>query len=124
MTDASPLPRDVEQLLRGKIRSLTQLETLLLVRGGPHTAADVARSLGISQLHAEDELMQLVAVRLVRAEGATYTLAASSRTATTIDAIAGLYPTYRVAISSAIFSKKDARSRSFSEAFRIRRDAE
>lgn len=120
MTDGSPLPKDVEQLLRRRLRSLTQLDALLLVRNGPRTATDVARALRISESHAEDELMSLVAHRLLAADGATYSYSPSSKARSTIEAIAGLYPTYRLAIAKVIFSKEDSRLRSFSDALRLR----
>ena len=108
MSDASPLPGDVERLLRRRLRSLTQLETLLLVRSGPQTATDVARALRISQPHAEDELTALVALPFISAEGAAYSYAASARTRATIDALAGLYPTYRTAVAQVIFGGAQA----------------
>lgn len=120
MPDGSPLPRDVEQLLRRRMRSLTQLDTLLLVRNGPQTASDVARALRISESHAEDELMSLVAHRLLAADGDLYSFSPSTKARATIDALASLYPTYRLAIAKVIFSKEDARLRSFSDALRLR----
>ena len=120
MSDASPLPVDVELLLRRRLRSLTQLETLLLVRSGSQTATDVARALRISESHAEDELMALVALRLAAVDGPAYSYAASTKARATIDALGELYPKYRVAIAQAIFSTHDGRSRSFSDASRLR----
>ena len=123
MSEHSPLPPDVDVFLRRKLRSLTQLETLLLLRREPQTAQGVARALRISELHAEDELLNLVALRLASAEGPTYTFDASAKLRATIDTLDSLYPTYRVPISTAIFSKDDTRIRSFSDAFRLRGDS-
>ena len=105
MSDASPLPGDVE---------------LLLLRSGPQTSSDVARALRISESHAEDELVALVALRLAAADGPVYSYAASAKARATVDALAELYPTYRVAIAQAIFSTQDGRSRSFSDGPRLR----
>lgn len=113
MSDSSLIPTDVEQLLRRRIRSLTQLETLLLLGMGPKTAADIARALRISEAQAQVELMSLVAVRLASDDGPTYTYAATARVRQTVDELAPLYPTYRVAIAAAIFSElRDRRRRS------------
>lgn len=120
VSDASPLPGDVELLLRRRLRSLTQLDTLLLVRSGPQTSTDVARALRISESHAEEELGELVALRLAAVDGSVYSYAASPRARATIDALAELYPTYRVAIAQAIFSTQDGQTRSFSDASRLR----
>ena len=120
MSDASPLPGDVELLLRRRLRSLTQLETLLLVRSGPQTTTDVARALRIAESHAEDELMSLVRLRLAATDGPVYSYAASAKARATVDALAELYPAYRVAITQAIFSSPDGGSRSFSDASRLR----
>ena len=109
MSDPSAIPGDVELLLRRRIRSLTQLETLLLLRSAPLTASDVASALRISEEHAEDELMSLVSSRLAAADGAEYRYAATPKVRATVDALAPLYPTYRVAISAAIFSELRAR---------------
>lgn len=123
MADASPLPEDVETLLHSRLRSLTQLETLLLVRSAPQTAADIARALRISESHAEDELLSLVALRLLRGDGPLYVYAASAKSRATIDTLAALYPTYRVAVSRAIFSTRFSSrdgDRWFSDASRLR----
>ena len=124
MTESSALPKDVDQLLRRRIRSLTQLETLLLLRAAPRTAADVSRELRISEVHAEDELLSLVAMRVAKLDDSSYSYAPTPKTRATIDALAALYPTYRVAISAAIFSRVDTRTRSFSDAFRLRNDGD
>jgi predicted transcriptional regulator len=113
MAHPSALPTDVEHLLRTRIRSLTQLEALLLLRAGPRSAADVARALRITEAHAEDELTSLVAVRLAAAEGSRYRYATTPRIRATVDVLAPLYPTYRVAIAAAMFSElRDRRRRS------------
>ena len=111
MSDASTIPRDVELLLRRRIRSLTQLETLLLLRSAPQSARDVASALRISEEHAEDELMSLVSARLAAADGPVYRYAGTSKARATVETLAALYPTYRVAISAAIFSELRARRR-------------
>ena len=109
VSDVSAIPADVEVFLRRRIRSLTQLETLLLLRSAPRTARDVASALRISEAHAENELLSLVSGRLAAAEGAEYIYAATAKVRAIIDELLPLYPTYRVAISAAIFSELRAR---------------
>ena len=88
----------------GKTYTFKLRQGALWSDGSPVTAGDVSRALRLSEAHAEDELMSLVGLRLVAADGAVYSYAPTAKVRATVDALADLYPMYRIAVAQAIFS--------------------
>jgi DNA-binding HxlR family transcriptional regulator len=99
-----PLAADVVQFLHDRVQSVTQLEILLAVRNGPSTSMDIARALGISALHATEEIRRMERSRLVERDDVTVSLRPDERLTSTVDELAGLYPRYRLAVTRAIFA--------------------
>jgi hypothetical protein len=101
----SPLPDHAVTFLQRKIDTMTQLETMLALHRGATTASEVARQLRIADRHATDELARLTSQGLVAADGSSYRInALTASDAKALDDLDRLYPTYRFAIVSAIFS--------------------
>jgi DNA-binding transcriptional ArsR family regulator len=118
------LPPEIRRFIDRYIDSVARLEVLLVVfRSGSHlVATDVARALKIHVEHASAELEALTRAGLVRAEPDGVVLADEPRQRARIEELASLYGTYRVSITTQIFSKPGESIRSFSDAFRLRRE--
>lgn len=116
-------PSGLRAFIERCLTSALQLEVLLLLHGERRTwtATDVSRRLQVEVDHAETAMAHLARNGLVAREDAGYRLAPTRpRDADLIDTLAELYPTYRVAVISIIFSKPAGPIRDFSEAFRLR----
>lgn len=117
-------PSGLRAFIERCLTSAIQLEVLLLLHGERDrtwTATDVSRRLQVEVDQAETAIAHLAGNGLVAREDAGYRLApARPRDADLVDTLAELYPTYRVAVISIIFSKPAGPVRDFSEAFRLR----
>ncbi|MGH8992610.1 MAG: hypothetical protein ACRDZ7_13970 [Acidimicrobiia bacterium] len=119
------LPSEVRALIVRHLTSGAQLEILLLLHRHQEqswSAADVGRELRIDVEQAAWALSRLSADGLFAGdEESGYRFEPRlRRKATAVDALAALYPTYRVAIISLIFSKPSGPMQDFSDAFRLR----
>lgn len=119
-------PSEVRAFIERHITTGAQLEVLLLLHGDPDrhwTAAAVGRELRIDAEQSEKALARLAADGLLTLEEPGYRFAPHrTRKAELVATLAALYPTYRVAIISLIFSKPSGPIRDFSEAFRLKEE--
>ncbi|HEY3239881.1 MAG TPA: hypothetical protein VGL92_09985 [Acidimicrobiia bacterium] len=121
------LPSEVRAFIVRHLSSGAQLEVLLLLHRHPDrswAAAAVGRELRIDKEQAGWALSRLAADGLFGGdEESGYRFEPRlRRKAGAVDALAALYPTYRVAIVSLIFSKPSGPMRDFSDAFRLREE--
>lgn len=123
------LPDDVVRFLRAHIESVMQLEVLLHLRsapGEPHEPHVLSRELGGSVDAAIGCLTTLERSGLiVRDDPAelSYRYAPSdAELAEAVDAVADTYAKRKVAVVTEIFSQPKDDLRSFSDAFRLRKD--
>jgi hypothetical protein len=128
----SELPDDVRQFVVCNISSVTQLETLLLLRGDRErewTADEMSHALRAAVRGMADQLSELVSEGLVYL---TYSPEARYRYRPSADEpldslvgrLAELYQERRVAVISLIYSEPVNKARSFADSFRIRKDKE
>jgi len=125
----SDLPPDVRDFLRQHIPTVMALEVLLHVRAhdAVQTPGDVSRQVGGSVDAAISCLSGLERSGLVeRLDDETelrYRYAPRTRELRRdVDAVADTYARRKVAVVSAIFSQPEDPLRSFSDAFRLRKD--
>ncbi|HEY1922150.1 MAG TPA: hypothetical protein VGG44_05240 [Tepidisphaeraceae bacterium] len=123
------IPEPVRAFIAAHIDSVVQLEILLLLHQSSSrafAAEDVARELRIEPAWAGPCLADLSARgMLVAGDGADpkYRFQPSSPgLQETIDQVSVAYATHRVRVTTLIFAKPPGALRSFSDAFRIRRD--
>ncbi|HEX7084236.1 MAG TPA: hypothetical protein VF186_09000 [Gaiellaceae bacterium] len=119
------IPEPVQRLIGRCIRSVEQLELLLLLR---HDSArswspeEAARQLYTAPQSAELRLGELVRARLVERDGDRYRYAADAATDTVVGDLERVYRTHRSRIIAMIFDKPPAPVQAFADAFRLRRD--
>ena len=121
------IPKEARELIGRHIHSVAQLELLLYVRerAGEHVTADgVSRAQKISAEMAADLLSDLAARGFVSGSEQGYVYDVKPSLARGVDALAGAYGTYRVAIINLIFTGPSESIRNFADAFRLRRDEE
>lgn len=125
------IPPEVREFIRRDIRSVVQLEVLLLLHRTLErawTVAEVSHELGIDPEIAETELASLEQLQLIRTGETTpisYQYGPKDRNKRIIvEELAASYAKQRVAIFSFILSESDSRIRRFAEAFRLIRGAE
>ena len=121
------LPSEVRALIVRHLTSGAQLEVLLLLhrdRDRAWSAAAVGRELRIDSEQAAWSLSRLARDGLLAGDGESgYRFEPRvRRKANAVDALAALYPTYRVAIISLIFSKPSGPMQDFADAFRLREE--
>lgn len=123
------IPDVVRTFVAQHIDSAELLETLLLVHSGPErawTPEEVARSIYTVPAGATRRLEQLVELGLAQSDGApdpAYRYAPSRPAlATQVDALAEAYRRARVAVINLIYNKPPDPLRSFSDAFKLRKD--
>jgi hypothetical protein len=121
-------PKEVQAFVERHLTSGAQLEVLLLLHADAArtwTPAAVGRELRIDPDQAEVALARLAADKLLRREEGGYCFApVGAKKGALVDALARLYPAYRLRIVSFIFSKPARPMRDFSDAFRLREDAD
>jgi hypothetical protein len=123
------LPEDVQQLLKEQIRSIEQLEILLLLREAPEktwTAATVYQTVRSSERSVSATLDHLARSGfLSRSEGsppAFQYAPQSTDLGVTVGRLAHLYVERRVRIVEAIYSERVSAVDEFAKAFRLRKD--
>jgi hypothetical protein len=129
-TDLMPdeIPAAVQQFVADHIRSIAQLELLLLMhreRQRSWTIADAAKELYTAVSMTEPMLESLRAIGLVSLQGDQYQYAPKSKSLDqTVDDLAQLYQQRRVTIVNLIYSAPVQKLQDFADAFRIRRPPE
>jgi len=120
------IPPDVRQFVRREIKSVLQLEVLLLLHRTRHrawTVMEVSQELGIDPEIAEEQILSLMQLGLIQAMnripiGYSYD-PEDQNEEIIIDNLALSYAKQRVAIFSLILSESNSRIRRFAEAFRL-----
>lgn len=122
------LPADVRHLLTEHIRSIEQLEILLLLRDGASrcwTPAEVYQVVQSSERSVENTLASLHKQGLiVTAQGdAAYRFGPRSRQLEeTVSNLAHFYSERRVRVVEAIYAERPSEVDAFAKAFRLRKD--
>jgi hypothetical protein len=127
IVSAAELPSEVRAFIVRHLTSGAQLQVLLLLHGYQDRSwspAAVGRELRIDLEQASWALSRLAADGLLAGDDeAGYRFETRvRRKAHAVDVLAALYPTYRVAIISLIFSKPSGAMSDFSDAFRLREE--
>lgn len=128
MTRGEAIPPDVKQFLADHIRSVEQLEILLLLRQQPDRTwpiAELAQAMYGPEDSAARQLGRLVASGLVARDGeaATFRYAPlSPNLAATIDRLAHTYSERRVAVLTSLAEGPMENVHAFSAAFRLRKE--
>ena len=123
------IPDDIRQFILSSIDSIAQLEALLLLRGHPQEAwnvAAVARRLYITEHEALPLLAHLCEQGLVVLRDPKATEFAyqpqSDQLTQLVDRLAELYAKHLVPVTNLIHSKPRTRIQEFADAFRLRKD--
>ena len=130
MPSPGELPSDVLQLLRERIRSIEQLEILLLLRESGDrmwTAGEVYKQVRSSERSVAQTLQGLCSKGLLFCDAATSQFRFEPQTEAlrvTIDQLADLYAERRVRVVEAIYSEPLDAVDEFAKAFRLRKDSD
>ncbi len=123
------IPRDVEAFVSAHLKSVAQLEILLLLHAQEHTSLrphDVAEELRIDEQWAGAEMERLHRHGLFARNtegGEAYRYEPEARqTRAAVDALAKAFKTHRVAVITAIFATPADSVGRFADAFKLRRD--
>jgi hypothetical protein len=123
------LPAPVKQLLSRHIRSVEQLEVLLLLRSQPQrawTAAEVYDVIRSSQTSIAARLHAFASDGLaVEEQGSPPTFRFAPKdenTRSAVDQTAAAYQTWRIRVIEAIFAPEADPAQSFADAFKLRKD--
>lgn len=123
MTSAG-IPEDVRDFVAAAIRSVEQLEVLLLLERDPDrdwSAGEVSAELRTQERSAGAWLAQLETRGLLAENGGRYRYAAREPERATVASLRRCYEVYRVRLIGLIFERQDDAIQSFADAFRIRR---
>lgn len=122
------LPEHLNRFLAEKIRSVSQLEMLLLVRSAPDrawSADEICRALYIAPEMCIEQLEQLRASGLFAtgtAPGQYQYAPQDPALADTMAELAVMYHQRRVTVITAIYSEPTDKIRTFADAFRLRKE--
>ncbi len=122
------LPSAVKQLLARHIRSVEQLEVLLLLRSQPARAWRSAEVYDVIRSSAPSISARLDAFSaagfLAKEEGTpqTYRYAPSADLRSAVDETAAAYQTWRVRVIEAIFAPESDPVQNFADAFKLRKE--
>ena len=123
MTSAG-IPKDVRDFVAATIRSVEQLEVLLLLHGSAErdwSAAEVSAELRTQEQSSAAWLAQLEASGLLGESDGRYRYAPRAAQRPTVDSLRHCYEVYRVRLIGLIFERQDDAIQSFADAFRFRR---
>jgi predicted transcriptional regulator len=128
---ASGVPEHVRQFLLAHIRSIEQLEVLLLLRAAPERewrAEEVNSELGSSVASISGRLALLASEGLLAARGEggrrSYRYEPTAASRATIDDLAAAYRERRLAVIEIVYERPDSDAASFSDAFKLTRSKE
>ena len=122
------LPTSVQQFLSKYIRSLEQLEVLLLLRNSASrswTSAEVYEIVRSSRASVEERLGSFVQLGfLAREPGppSSFRYAPKGNLGAAVDETAGAYQKWRVRVIEAIFTPVVDPAQRFADAFKVRKD--
>ena len=122
------LPTSVQQFLSKYIRSLEQLEVLLLLRNNANrswTSAEVYEVVRSSRSSVEERLESFVQLGFLAKESgppATFCYAPAENLGAAVDETAGAYQKWRVRVIEAIFTPVVDPAQRFADAFKVRKD--
>jgi hypothetical protein len=124
------LPPEIERFLIAHVDSIAQLEILHLLQDAPaaeHTAAAIARTLGVDAAWAAAELENLANLGFVvpSPNGAAPAFRYAPRTselADTLEQVLRAFRERRVTVIDFVASKPSRHIRGFADAFRLRKD--
>lgn len=122
------LPVSVQQFLSKYIRSLEQLEVLLLLRNNPQrswTASEVYEIVRSSRSSVEERLENFIQLRFLTKEAGpppTFRYAPSDNLGAAVDETANAYQKWRVRVIEAIFTPAEDPAQRFADAFKVRKD--
>jgi hypothetical protein len=126
---ADALPPAVKQLLSQYIRSVEQLEVLLLVQSQPNrawTAGEVYDVIRSSKASVEERLKAFTSFGfLVEEPGPPARFRYAPKDAelrTAVEATASVYQTWRIRVIEAIFAPEIDPVQSFADAFKLRKE--
>ena len=123
------IPDNVRTLIASHINSVVQLELLLLLHAQParaRTARDISNELRVDPGWVTTQLRDLCSSGLLACQDASSPAfqyaPASPAIADAVSGLAQTYATHRVTVIGLIFSKPVDPIRSFTDAFRLRKD--
>ena len=120
------IPTDIQRFILTSIDSVPHLEAILLLRGseGPWTAANMAKSLFITERKAEEILADLCKAGFSSVdESGTFRYdPISEKLRETMDELSQIYPKNLVQVSHLIHGKLDRQAKSFGDAFKWKKD--
>lgn len=123
------LPPEVSALIARHIDSVVRLEVLLYLHGrapGRETAEAAAKELRVDAVWASGQLEELCArgfANFDESSPRTYQYAPSTaQLASSVEALANAFAQRRVAVIAAIYSQPPDPLRTFSDAFKLRKD--
>jgi hypothetical protein len=124
-----PIPAGTQRFILANIKSVAEVEALLLLRSTPEqawSAPALAQRLYIDPLQTADILKQLAERQFLVGDSggeATYRYQpGSAELRDGIDRLAQVYATHLIAVTELIHSKSKSRVQEFANAFRIRKD--
>jgi hypothetical protein len=122
------LPTSVQQFLSKYIRSLEQLEVLLLLRDNANrswTSSEVYEVVRSSRSSVEERLESFVQLGFLAKETgspSTFRYAPRENLGAEVDETAGAYQKWRVRVIEAIFTPVIDPAQRFADAFKVRKD--
>ena len=121
------IPQEIQQFITNHVRSVEQLEILLLIHGTPHkiwSVQSVYSSILSSKSSVERWLEEFVRTGFCQKttdEPANYFFSASGEIELRLSALAELYKIKPARVIEAIFKKDLGAAQSFADAFKIKR---
>jgi DNA-binding IclR family transcriptional regulator len=122
------LPTSVQQFLSKYVRSLEQLEVLLLLRNSPNrswTSAEVYEVVRSSRASVEERLESFVQLGFLAKENGpptTFRYAPTESLGAAVDETASAYQKWRVRVIEAIFTPVVDPAQRFADAFKVRKE--
>ena len=127
MTD--DFPSEIRQFISANIKSVADLEAVLLLRkhrDRAWTAAEVSQTLATSQEMATAQLRGLhereILALIVDSTGESFQYRPAADLEAKAEALASLYRERRVSVITAIYSEPVDNVRTFADSFRLRKD--
>lgn len=122
------LPISVQRFLSKYIRSLEQLEVLLLLRNSPNrvwTSAEVYEVVRSSRASVEERLESFVQLGFLGKDlgpPSAFRYAPTDNLGAAVDETASAYQKWRVRVIEAIFTPAEDPAQRFADAFKVRKD--
>ncbi|HYF60240.1 MAG TPA: hypothetical protein VEA81_14920 [Burkholderiaceae bacterium] len=123
----TPIPDDVAAWVVSTLRSVVDLEAVLLLRADPGrrwTAADVSERLYVGLPEAAEVLDYLTARGLASVDGEARRYDPGVPADGMVGRVATLYSTHLIAVTRLIHERPSSRVQQFADAFRLRKESE